>query len=167
VAARETEAHVEEFLKSLERLSWFSQLGRWDAQEPADNRLRDWGEWPGPLHPAVDELHRRQQALYHGLLEGAGEERAKLLALWDRIQAVVMRAAGAGVPFDPQQDCYHAPTMAVWQAAWTAGLVGWCMTLGREMPDDLAQQWRWFAEGHWPSGYAWERGGEVGPLVVY
>jgi hypothetical protein len=82
------------------------------------------------------------------------------------IHAAVLRAAASRVPYDPTEDYYHAPNAAVWEAAWTAGLVGLCLQTGRPIPPELREVWSWFARGHWPFGYAWLRD-ECGPRFVY
>ncbi|MFN3652284.1 MAG: hypothetical protein ACK47B_22120 [Armatimonadota bacterium] len=69
------------------------------------------------------------------------------------------------MPYDPEQDCFHAPTQAVWHAAWTAGLVALCCFLGQPVPPELASQWHWFSEGHWPCG--WVGDFPQGTLLVY
>jgi len=108
----------------------------------------------------------QHQALYDAIMEEAREERAALSELWHRINAVVFGAASSRVPFDPKQDAWHGPTTAVWQAAWTAGLVGLYLRTGRPIPQELLEQWSWFVRGHWPSGYtSRHRGHEA--LLVY
>jgi hypothetical protein len=88
----------------------------------------------------------------------AGEGSAGLSELWDGIHTAVFRAAASRAPDDPERDAWHGPAAAVWQAAWTAGLVGLCLQTGRPIPRELLDQWRWFARGHWPSRYATIRG---------
>jgi len=161
------EFSLEAYLRQLEAIPWFSRIGQPLEAQAGVERLRGWEDWPGPHDRGVDELFWRQQRMYDALLEEAGAARPELLALWDQIQQTVLRAAAADVPFDPDQDCYHAPTTAVWTASWTAGLVGWCRYLRRPVPDDLAEQWRWLQQGFWPAGYAWvDEQGRTGPLLV-
>jgi hypothetical protein len=157
---------VEDFLAQLEAVPWFSNIGGTTPPDAGVERIFAWEDWPGPLEPAVDELFLRHQMLFDAIMGDAGEQRAALSALWDGIHAAVFRAATPRVPFDPKQDAWHGPTTAVWQAAWTAGLVGLCLQTGRPIPQDLLHQWAWFARGHWPSGYAAVRG-DYGPLLVY
>lgn len=158
---------VEAFLDELETIPWFGRIGDPLDGDPSIDRLRRWEDWPGPKEPGVDELARRHQALYDAILADAGDERHQLLELWDRIHQVVLHAAASRVPYDPDQDCYHAPSTAVWFAIWTAGLVGWCLKTGRPIPEDLGEQWLWLRRGHWPAGYAWvDSAGQTGPLLV-
>lgn len=155
------------YLRELETIPWFSRIGQPQEPEPGVERLRGWEDWPGPLAPAVDELFRRQQALHDQLLAESGAARPQLLDSWSQVHRTVLEAAASRVPYDPDQDCFHAPTAAVWTAAWTAGLVGWCGYLRRPVPADLAEQWRWLQWGCWPAGYAWvDDQGRTGPLLV-
>jgi hypothetical protein len=112
------------------------------------------------------ELSQRHQELFDSILADAGQQRPALSELWDRIHAAVFSAAASRISYDPNQDTWHGPTMAVWQAAWTAGLIGLCLETGRSIPPELAEQWTWFNRGHWPSGYVWLKG-QRGPLLVY
>lgn len=155
----------ETYLRELEASRWFSRIGEPLERDAGVQRLRGWEEWPGPHVPGVDELFWRQQKLYDALLAEAGAARPELLDLWEQIQK--LRSAASRVPYDPDQDCYHGSTTAVWTVSWTAGLVGWCRYLQRPVPDDLAEQWRWFQQGFWPAGYAWvDAEGRTGPLLV-
>lgn len=164
----DTTPPLTDFLTQLESIPWFSNIGKPVDAASSVERIYDWNEWPGPNEASIIELSWRQQDLFDALMESAGSERARFSALWESIHGIVFRVAAPKVPYDPQQDAWHAPTMAVWQAAWTAGLVGLCYCAGRPVPEDLAEQWKWFVIGHWPSGYAAigaER--QLGPLLVY
>jgi hypothetical protein len=157
---------VDDFLVQLAAVPWFSNIGRTTPPDAGVERISAWEDWPGPEEPAITELSLRHQALFDAIMEGAGEQRAALSELWDRIHAAVFRAAAPRVPYDPKQDAWHGPTTAVWQAAWTAGLMGLCLQTGRPIPQELLDQWSWFARGHWPSGFASQRG-DHGSLLVY
>ncbi len=91
-----------------------------------------------------------QQELYDGLLASAGDKATKLKELWDEVLQEVLQTASESVPYDANQDTWHAPTAAVWFAAWTAALVVSHLFLSRPLPVDLLTQWRWFVEGRWP-----------------
>ena len=159
---------VEDFLAKVESLPWFRNLGQPNPSDSRVKRIYRWEDWPGPEEPSVSELAFRQQALYDDLMRAAGEDREQLSAFWDRIHTVVFRVAAPAVPYDPQQDTWHAPTAAVWQAAWTAGLMGLCLQVRRPIPPDLLEQWEWFVRGHWPAGYASvSADGRLGLLLVY
>ena len=45
------------------------------------------------------------------------------------------------MPFDPEQDAWHAPTQCVWDAAYCAGLIGCFVALEWSVPDDLQEHW--------------------------
>ncbi|GIW80570.1 MAG: hypothetical protein KatS3mg105_2377 [Gemmatales bacterium] len=111
------------------------------------------------------EIHTRQQSLYETIFAKAGQQREAAKNLWNNIHTIVFHYASKNVPYDPTEDAWHAPSTAVWQAAWTAGLVGVCRMLNQDIPDDLEQQWRWFQEGHWPCALENENGNKH--VVVY
>ena len=159
---------VADFLVAVASAPWFRNIGQPTPAAAGVDRVSRWEDWPGPREPSVAELGERQQALYDDLMRAAGGRRDELSALWGRIQALVFEVAAPAVPYDPRQDTWHAPTAAVWQAAWTAGLVGLCLQSGRPVPPELQAQWEWFARGHWPCGYATQGTDvHVGQLLVY
>lgn len=159
---------VAQFIEDLEAVPWFKNVGQ--PLPPGTNarQLLRWEDWPGPEEPAIFELSERQEALHDELLSSAPERREQLEKLWQRIGEIVIRLGASAVPYDANEDSWHAPTTAVWQASWTAGLVAWCVFLGRQVPGDLQEQWRWFMLGHWPSGYSVVWADErLGPLLVF
>lgn len=161
------EDEVNNFIAQLEEVPWFSNLGRPVSSEEEVVRIATWDDWPGPEEPAILELSSRQQELFDEIMEGAGEQAPQLKMAWDEVHAVVFRTASVRVPYDPAEDAWHGPTAAVWQAAWTAGLIALCLQTSRPIPAELEEQWSWYVRGHWPSGYAsWTDDG-LGPLLVY
>jgi hypothetical protein len=156
------------FLIELGSIPWFSNIGKSLPADTAAKQLRRWEDWPGPEEPTISELHERQQVLYEDMMAESEGRRKELLELWDRVHKTALTFASLAVPYDPDQDAWHGPTMAVWQAAWTAGLIAWCIYLRRPIPKDLQEQWKWFVLGHWPSGYSvvWAND-RLGPLLVY
>ena len=158
----------DEFLVRLREVPWFADIGRPMPAVSRVERIERWEEWPGPEEESVAILHEKHQALYDSIIEAAGPSRDRLLAMWDRIHFLVFEVAAPRVPYDPDQDSWHGPSAAVWQAAWTAGLVGLCLLSTRPVPPALQEQWGWFMRGRWPCGYASVGpNGTVGPLVVY
>ena len=155
-----------DFLAQLEAVPWFSSIGRPTAADAGAVRMSAWEDWPGPEEPGILELSLRHQDLYDRVLAEAGDQRPALAELWEAIHAAVFQRAAPRVPYDPAGDAWHGPTTAVWQAAWTAGLIGLCLRTGRPIPLELQEQWAWFARGHWPSGYA-AGCGDNGRLLVY
>jgi hypothetical protein len=156
---------VEQFLFQLERVPWFERLGRPVDSGAGVDSIADWEDWQGPGAPGTLGIALRQQALHDELFASAGERGAEAKQLWDRIHAIVFRDATPRVPYKPDEDCYHAPSQAVWDAAWTAGLVGICLLLNRPIPAELAEQWKWYLAGRWPC--AWHGDFPHGRLVIY
>jgi hypothetical protein len=159
---------IKRFMQDIAVVPWFRDVGQPLPSDTKAQQLRCWEDWPGPEDAAVFELSKRQQALYDELLANAPPRRAELENLWGRISRVVIPLASAAVPYDASRDAWHGPNAAVWQAAWTTGLVAWCVLLGRQIPAELEEQWHWFMLGRWPCGYAvvWADD-RLGPLLVF
>jgi hypothetical protein len=159
---------VADFLESLPRIPWFANVGKPLPPGALAKSLSCWDDWPGPEDPYVFELDARQQVLHDDILKRFEARRDDLTTLWNRVQEAVRRHASPAVPYDPEADAWHGPTSAVWQAAWTAGLMAWCSLLEYPIPPELQEQWDWFARGHWPAGYSvvWADD-RLGPLLVF
>lgn len=152
------------FVESLPCVPWFEQLGEEVGEGVA--RIHSWDEWPGPEQEAVAALMQRGQRLYDALVESI--EPGGRIALRDDVRRIVFRHATSKVPYDESRDSWHAPTAAVWHAAFTAELVAMCVHASHDVPPQIAVQWTWFQRGHWPCGYSAVPGeGEVGELVVF
>ena len=152
---------LHKFLAALPSIPWFSKIGQPIASDSNVVRILSWDEWPGPEDPDIIELSIRQQALYDVIMEKSPHETAQLQTLWEQIHRIVFRDAAPSVPYDSEQDTWHAPTAAVWQAAWNAGLMGLCLQLSRPIPEEILEQWEWFSKGHWPSGFACAASGSL------
>lgn len=162
------EESVEKFIARLPEVPWFTALGQ-PVSDPDVPRLRHWREWKGPESEGgeVIALSLRRQAWHDQLRAAHPQRQAELDHLWERVREHVMTAA-ARIPYDPDADSWHAPTLAVWQAVWTAGLIAWHLACDESIPHDLLEQWTWYARGHWPCGYAYlTTDGEPGPLQIY
>ena len=159
----------DDFLARLPDVPWFAKVGQ-PISDPNVSRIRAWDEWAGPEEETgrIVALSLQQQDWYDALLETHSERDTELESLLQRVARSVMAAAADKVPYDPEADSWHAPTMAVWQAIWTAGLIASHLACDEPIPADLAQQWNWYARGHWPCGYAYlETDGEPGPLQIF
>jgi len=162
-------ATVEAFLAHLLKVPWFAHVGQ-SIADPGVPRLGTWDEWAGPEEESgrIIALSLQHQDWRDALLAAHTRREAELETLWQRVNDAVMSAATGKLPYDPDADAWHAPTTAVWQAVWTAGLVAWHLACEAPIPPDLAQQWDWYARGHWPCGYATlTPDGMPGPLQVY
>jgi hypothetical protein len=158
-----------EFLALLPDIPWFARVGQ-AVSDPDVPRIGGWDEWAGPEEESgrIVALSLRHQEWYDALLAAHPEWEAELHGLWQRVADAVLNAAKDELPYDPDGDSWHAPTLAVWQAQWTAGLMAWHLACAEPLPADLAQQWDWYARGHWPCGYAYLKDEEKpGPLEVY
>jgi hypothetical protein len=139
---------------------WMTRLGA-----PIDGRapqLGDWDEWPGPEDPACAELHHREGALRAAVDRAVrGLRRADVAARADTLGDLVSDRARTAVPYDPDGDPWHGPTMCVHEAGYVAGVLAGYAALGWPVPADLRALWSWYEAGHWPCAV---RGGW---LVVY
>jgi hypothetical protein len=144
----------EGFLRSLSLVPWFSRLGEPSSRDHLVARIHNWDEWPGPESAAVEDLGQRSQVWYDELIDAAGPRKSEVQTLWGRIQDVVIEHARGAVPYRRDEDAWHGPTAAVWDAAWVAATIGCSLLLDREAPSEALDQWRWLTEGHWPCGYA-------------
>ncbi|MBX9627802.1 MAG: hypothetical protein K2X82_28650 [Gemmataceae bacterium] len=157
---------VDDLIAQIEAVSWFSNVGRPTPADAGVGRIWRWEDWPGPDDLGVQVIGELAEGLHDLISAATGKPRTDLSELWDRIHAAVFRAAAHRIPYDPQQDCYHGPTTAVWAAAWTACLVGLYLHTGRFIPPDLREHWAWYARGHWPCAYS-VVDDDLGPMLVY
>jgi len=138
-----------DFIDELDQVPWFAHLFE-PTDESGINTLPDWDAWPGPTDPRVEEIHFRQQEAHDALL-AASERPEELKAHFDQVHARVIELTRSKVPFDEKADSWHAPTMAVWHAAWTAGLMALYEYCRRAPDPEIEAQWRWFVQGRWPA----------------
>lgn len=160
---------AEAFVARLPAVPWFTALGE-PLSDPHVPRIDHWHEWKGPesADGEVIALSLRHQEWHDQLLAAHPQREAELDDLWQRVHDHVMTTAAPNAPYDPDADAWHAPTLAVWQAVWTAGLVAWHLACDEPIPRDLQAQWTWYVRGHWPCGYAYlTSDGEPGPLRIY
>lgn len=147
----------DEFDRGLSQVGWFARLGMPSPWDGGRARIFAWRHWPGPENASVEAFALAQQNMKDRIF-AEGPAVADLPALFDRVNTRVMEQARRFVPFDPGQDAWHAPTLCVWEAGYTAALVACVLACGWRVPDDLAEIWAWFEAGHWPSGFAAEPG---------
>jgi hypothetical protein len=139
---------IETFLSQLENVPWFENIGKKIDPNAKVERIWSWAEWPGPEEASVIGMHLQLQDLFDEIT-GNGTTK-ELVSKWEQIQAGVVQVASSRVPYDSAEDSWYAPNVAVWQAGWTAGVIGLSTQLGRTVPNDIKKQWDWFVFGHWP-----------------
>jgi hypothetical protein len=165
------------YLRLLETLPWFLNLGEPHPRDHDVVRIHTWEEWPGPERGYGDWFGRWQAVVREQVEASEPARRAELDKLWQSIERTVVSRAAAKVPmYDPEQDAWYGPTVCVWYAAYTACLVGWHILLNRRLPERLAAEWEWYVDGRWPCDYAEEPPGycnrsavdvPVGKLLVF
>jgi hypothetical protein len=137
-------------------MAWFAHLGEPSPWDGGCVRMGAWDQWPGPENALGEAFAQASGDLRDGIFAACSPAAGDLQVRFDRVHALVMSRAGAAVPFDPEQDAWHAPTQCVWDAAWVAALIACVLACSRPVPDDLVELWNWYAAGHWPSGFAGE-----------
>ncbi|WP_433330803.1 hypothetical protein [Spirillospora sp. CA-294931] len=136
----------DEFERALDGVAWFANLGRPSRWDAGCVRIHDWDDWPGPENPLGEAFAEAYQEIRDHV--DPDQE------LFDRVHAAVMDRARTAVPFEPDQDSWHGPTLCVWEAAHVAALIVCVLARGWDVPDDLVEQWNWYEAGHWPSSFA-------------
>ena len=168
-------------LTGLDRLvrgiRWFRNVGRAHPRDPEVVRLQDWADWHGPEKGFGDWFGRYRAVVREHLEAAHAGRRAERDATWRQFDPLVRDLAGPNVPADwADRDPWYGPTAAVWGAGYTAALVACHVLVGSPLPDPIADQWGWLADGHWPCDYAEEPPGyrdesavdvPAGRLVVY
>jgi len=139
-----------EFERSLGSIRWFCRIGLMDDDSAA--HLGSWDDWPGPEAPSVQSLFDPLSELIDRTI--GLSDLPVLQAIFERVRSNVVDAASVLVPYDPNQDAWHAPTTAVWHASSLAGLMAMYVVLGIDAPPNVIVQWRWFCRGHWPAAVA-------------
>jgi len=102
------------------------------------------------------------------MLEAVEEVSRSVSGVFASIAATVLELGLRELPeARAGQDAWHGPTTAVRTASFTAGLVGCYLELEEPLPDDLAEAWPWFTDGHAVMGF--EASPAEGPqsLVVF
>jgi hypothetical protein len=141
---------LDEFVASLSSVPWFSRIGNAPADVP---HIASWDKWAGPEDDFVITVATDQQAIYDAFCVTSNRLPPELQSTWDSVHQCVFDRATLLVPYDPDEDAWHPPTAAVWDAAWTACLVALHIQTGRPVPQLLAVRWKWFLGGHWPCSY--------------
>ncbi len=154
---------VAKFLNTLEDIPWFANIGKPLPEGSTSKRIHSWDEWPGPEEPSVAEVGDATSDIFEELTQG--EDSDQLSKLHRRIRNSVVRIAKHRVPFDEDEDTWHAPNAAVCEAGWVAGLIGLFLWLNRPVPPGLVEEWKWFVAGHWPCD--WEGDYPEGQPIVY
>jgi hypothetical protein len=150
-------ASCDAFQMFVGQVGWFTRLGQ---VEDGVASIPDWESWPGPEDRRVESIHTAQGEM-HSRVVRDGDQQLKVL--WDHVVERVVESAKASVPFHAESDAWHAPTSAVYHAAWTAALIAVHLRGGIRVPQDLIEQWKWFRAGHWPCA----RGTENGTFIIY
>jgi hypothetical protein len=177
---------VNQFLAKLEHIPWFKQLGQASIHDIDVFRIYTWQTWPGPEDPGATIQAQYYRRWHDDLFQTSTPLLDDpLTQLWNRIHDTVFERTRTIVPYQDDQDAYYGPNAAVWQASFTAALVGCVFAkYGQfQVPEradsqwTLQHEWKWFVEGHWPCSYFWpwgytdleavERTGVPRRLIVY
>jgi len=155
---------ISRFLQEIEQVPWLSKLGSPSERDADVFRIYSWETWPGPEEPGSEIQAMLYQKWRDDLMEG--DAGGKLTALWAEIESKVRDLARRHVPYDDEEDTWHGPNAAVWQAGWLAAVMGCSIQAGRPYSDEYdpsdqwtpVAEWYWFCTGHWPCTYHWSWG---------
>lgn len=134
-------------VETAKSFEWFSAVGE-DIDDPDVERIRSWDDWEGPENERVAAIHIDQSDMREALIGGDG----RLESIFDTVCGHMIAHISAFVPYDPDEDAWHGPTLAVNQAGFTVALVVLHKYLHVKVPDFLAAQYKWYERGHWPCG---------------
>jgi len=148
----------DEFERGLGEVAWFANLGQPSPWDEGCVRFYAWDQWPGPENGPGEALALTGQDMYDRIFAASPVAADALQTLFDRIGMIVRDRARTAVPFDPEGDAWHGPTLCVWDAGYVAGLIGCVLASGWPVPHDLVELWNWFEAGHWPASFTHEPG---------
>jgi hypothetical protein len=148
---------VEALVRSI---PWLRRLGE---PSPYDAELiDDWEGWNGPEDRETERFDQRLLALRVAADRGIrGMERSDVGERMEAVGRLVHERSAAAVPFDPEEDPWHAPTNATGASAYVAETLTGYAAFGWPVPADLRLIWSWYEAGHWPCAMAGRR------LLVY
>ena len=128
---------------------------------------RNYTRWRTPLKYLIAANLLRWSFLGHDLDIVDVEGDARLECIFDKVCGHMMSHISAFAPYDPDEDAWHGPTLAVNQAGFTVALVVLHKYLHVKVPDFLAAQYNWYERGHWPCGckIVGEQGRPVGLCI--
>lgn len=143
----------ESFLDELKTVPWFANLGKPLSHEGI-RRIQNWGDWDGPESEPNEIFYSALQLLRTGCEGRHRFQKDELKKVFDEVYGQVAKSAAKPVPYDPDEDIFHPPTAAVWDAAFTAACRALFLYVKDPPPPFLEEHWAWFREGHWHCGFA-------------
>ena len=158
---------VDQVLIHLEQIPWFKRLGQPAIRDSEIFRIYAWQTWPGAEDPGAIIQAQYHTHWHDDLFQThTPPPDDPLTQLWNRIHNTVFARARTTVPYHNEQDAWYGPNAAVWQASFTAALVGCMFAKYGQLPVSerpssqwtLQHEWEWFVEGHWPCSYFWSWG---------
>jgi hypothetical protein len=147
---------LKEFEERLGSVAWFANIGRPSPWDHGCARMSLWEDWPGPENRLSDAFCRMHVVLRDRTVGTPADP--DLQALFARMRMLTLSYARTEVPYDPEEDCYHAPNQCVWDAAEVTAIIACALARDRPVPEDLVELWNWYEAGHWPSCFAREPG---------
>jgi hypothetical protein len=143
----------ETFIDELKTVPWFANLGK-PLPDQGIQRIGGWTEWKGPESEPNEIFYSSLQLLRTGCEGRHRYQKDKLKKVFDEVYGQVVKAAAGPVPYDPDEDIWHGPTAAVWDAAFTAACMALYLYVADPVPVFLEEHWAWFKKGHWHCGFA-------------
>src|SRR5262249_28842370 len=116
---------IDAFLRQLEQIPWFANLGRLSSRDDEVFRICHWHTWPGPEDPGSSMQAAFHMSWRNSLFEATTDEQASYMKQLEKdIRDITLGITKLRVPYDEDQDVWHGPTAAAWFAAKTAALAG-------------------------------------------
>jgi WD domain, G-beta repeat len=141
-------------------IPWLRHLGAANAYDA--ELIDDWDGWHGPEDRETAAFDQRLLALRVPVDRAVrGLERHDVGERMKAAGELVHERAASAVPFDPEEDPWHAPTNATGASAYVAETLAGYAAFGWPVPADLRLIWSWYEAGHWPCAMAGRR------LLVY
>ncbi|MCX4143215.1 hypothetical protein M0D68_33795 [Paraburkholderia sp. SEWSISQ10-3 4] len=130
----------------------FSNVGL-PIADTSNPRISQWDAWFGPENSRSLAIAIRQQELHDILVPSSGEKE------WNASLRLVVEHVKTLIPYDFDEDGWHAPTTAAWSAAWIFSLEQLHDASGILLPADLSAQLVWYERGRWPCALVEESSG--------
>lgn len=140
-------------LTEISSIPWFENVGK-PFQDDAGRPVRGFKDWGGPERDEAEQPGLDLQAIHDEIAQRS----PAVLATWKACLDAAIAHIGPRTPgFDAAQDAWHAPTAAVWHAAWVVSLYVLLKEAGLPIPAPVLDQLEWFRRGRWPSAYSKNR----------
>lgn len=135
--------NIDRLKKRVSSIEMFATLGQ-PTNDGSITRIMSWDDWDGPEDSNIEKIALTQQELHDNLISSDEEKE------WSDALDLIAESLSGLVPYDPEEDAYYAPNMAVWFAAWTFALEEAYLSKNLAVPRFILAQIYWYEKGRWP-----------------